>query len=90
MGIFEDEYGLRIGWVIVFAVSAAIGAVFLLGAGLTVLDKHYQRRYCQPRLEQMKREGKFVEYNFWQYECLAKTSKGTYLPIDTQINNTQE
>lgn len=76
-----------------FAASLILGiptAVLVILVGVRQIDYHYTSMNCPKRLVAMGKEGKFVSYNFWSYECLAKTSIGTYVPIDNIYNNTQE
>lgn len=91
MRIFTDDYGdLRLFWCTVLAVSAIAGLILLIATIVRQFDYHYTSTYCDDKLAQVSREGKFVEYNFWEYECLAKTKNGTYIPLKNLYNNVQE
>lgn len=86
--IFFDNFGmLRVGWWILgLFVAVPILIAALLFGTIRQIDHHYQQKYCEPRLSSYGREGKFVDYNYWSYDCLAKTSDGSYVPINSLIN----
>src|ERR1700751_67655 len=91
MKIFTDDYvDLNFFWC---ATLFIIGIVALIAGIILVVrqvDYHYESTYCQPKLKQIGREGKFVQYNFWEYDCLVKSSNGTYIPLTNLYNNIQE
>ncbi len=91
MRIFTDDYGdLNLfGFALVFiaTIAAIIGVI---GTTIRQFDYHYTSTYCQDKLKEAGRKGKFVEYNFWEYDCLAESKNGTYIPLRNLYNNVQE
>lgn len=86
--LFWDDYlGMTTGLSFILIILLILNALIL---GIRQLDYHYSSTYCMPKLKQIHREGKFVQYNFWEYDCLVKTSDGTYIPLDNLYNNVQE
>lgn len=81
-------------WLGVPSFFGAILAVVLILAALVIgvrqVDYHYTSTYCDDKLKQVQREGKFVEYNYWEYDCLVRAKDGTYIPLDNLYNNVQE
>lgn len=91
MRILTDQYGdLNFFWsalLLLLGIAALFGLIMLT---VRQVNYHYSSTYCQQKLHQVDREGKFVQYNFWEYDCLAKTTNGTYIPLENLYNNVQE
>lgn len=68
--------------------------VFLLGFVIAVMiyliirqvDHHYEKNTCDNRGRVTGFDTKFVDYNFWSYDCLAKRSDGKWVAFDKAIN----
>ncbi len=91
MKIFKDEYGdIHLFWTIVLIILGFIAFIFTIATVVRQIDYHYASTYCQDKLKEANREGKFVEYNFWEYNCLAETKNGSYIPLKNLYNNVQE
>lgn len=86
--IFFDSYGLRVGWIITTFLGCVFGLFFVGTLTFRQFDYHYTSTYCQPKLNAINRTGKFVEYNFWDYQCLASVGD-KYVPLDQIYNNLQ-
>lgn len=79
-------------WLLVI-ISAIIALAVLVMAVLLPLRfvRHwYDAKYCPVKLEALSREGKFVDYNFWDWNCLAKTDSGKYVTIDRLLNVSED
>jgi hypothetical protein len=78
-------------WGSVIATFLFIG-IMLSGifVGVRQLDHHYAVPNCRKQSVAYQRETKFVDYNYWSYECLVKTNNGTYVNINNLINNVQD
>ena len=83
MGIFKDSTGyFRDGWVIVFIVSIFVTGFAGLILGGNALSKHFTKVNCVAFQRETGRETRYAEYNYWNFDCLAKTSDGKWLPTD--------
>lgn len=66
-------------------VGVSIFLVVVLGVPLLVgnaVSKHFTMSNCEGFARETQRETRYAEYNYWNYECLAKTTDGKWLPSD--------
>lgn len=77
---------------IIFVVASILLMAFIIGAillGIRQVDHRFTVANCPKRAQAYNRETKFVEYNFWSYECLVKAKDGTYVNVNKMVNNIQ-
>lgn len=75
------------GILFVFGFTVLILAIALPIRGLS---HYYDKKYCPVKLEALGREGKFVDYNFWDWNCLVQNDNGSYVTIDRLLNVSED
>lgn len=64
----------------IVAVSfVCVGLVFLLKVGMNGFSKNQVRQACNVFSVESKRETKFVEYTYWNFDCLTPQSDGKWV-----------
>lgn len=81
----DDGIGFFVAVVIFIAVVIGLPVMIIRG-----IDHHYSAANCPKYGQQYNRETKFADYNYFSYECLAKTSDGKgWLPV-TQLRDVND
>jgi hypothetical protein len=61
------------------------GVVVVVAIATTVvfqIQRYFESAMCPVFAVESGFETKFVDYNLWNFECLAKTTTGTRVPIE--------
>lgn len=77
----SSDYG-NFGWILGDLLSLCAIAVFGLMLLIVPISRHVDRNNCHKFATNTNRTTKFVEYNWFQWECLTNTSTGRWIPID--------
>lgn len=77
----SSDYG-SVGWILgdMLAGLAALGFVLVLI--IVPINKHVDMSNCHKFGINTSRTTKFVNYNWFQWDCLTHTSTGRWIPID--------
>jgi hypothetical protein len=75
---------------LLFLLGLSVSALFVISVISRQIDYHYEARTCPKYAIQYNRQTKFATYNYWQYECLVKTDKNSWVPITNLYNNVQQ
>lgn len=87
--IFDKYAYVRLGVVFLIGIAAL---VFFI-SGFTVIIRyiahHFDVNSCQTFAQASGHETKFVDYNFFEWDCLVRTRNGKWVPRDStiEVNN---
>jgi hypothetical protein len=75
-------------------IGISIATILIVGIAIVLpvrtVSHYYDAKYCPVKLKELGRQGKFVDYNYWDWNCLVKTDNGTYVTIDRLLNVSED
>jgi hypothetical protein len=66
----------------IIGLFAIVVICVLIVFGCRMVDHHYQVSVCNGFGQATGREIKFVDYTFWNYECLTPSKDGKWVTTD--------
>lgn len=70
---------LRIGWAILSLSLIIFILLFGISLGIRQVDHHYSKVECIEYGRVSSRNTKWVDVNFWTYDCFTQLSNGTWI-----------
>lgn len=88
--VFKDDLGyLRIPWVIAIITVGVCLFCAAIALPIRQVSHHYDKDRCRSYAKETERVTKFVDYHFWGWDCLTKTSDGLWVSTDNAFQVTK-
>lgn len=67
-------------WVVVIGISILVSIFIAFFTVYRYVDHHMETQECKKFAQVSNYETKFADYNWFLFECLAKTADGKWVP----------
>jgi hypothetical protein len=87
----NGRYGprlVRTGWHVALIFAVALVTFLAVVLGILRYSHHLDAQKCPKMGEVANRPVRFVDYNFWEWDCLVQSTNGKWISID-DVNKTE-